>query len=111
MSCNTNTNNDVMAIRLMIRNAIPFPLSSSFAEEEINSKIRKSVLADRHENTMSNAKGTNSAASMLAVEGSWFKYAIAREITPDMPPDTKAVFAFMPMKMTETIPQAIKKNP
>jgi hypothetical protein len=94
----------------MIRKAIPFPFNST-GEDGINSKILKSVLVDLQAKTMKSASDKNNPAHCAPVVSIEIRYAIRMDIIPEVPPDIKAVFAFGPIKITEIIPQEIKKTP
>ena len=65
-----NTTKEVIAIKLIMRKAIPFSFNSSLDDVGINSKIRNNVFVDRHANTINNAAGNISAASIVIDEGS-----------------------------------------
>jgi hypothetical protein len=105
-----NVKIETTAIKLMIRKAIALGFASELFSE-INSISLKSVFVERHEKTQNNASGIRMAIITSGMLCNEYKYPTNIEITPEVPPDIKAVFAFMPIKITDPIPQLIKKNP
>lgn len=96
----------------MIRNAIPFPFSSSEGVGDCNSSnILKSVLVDRQEKTKNNRKANNNPPILPLLVLLLTIHAINKDTNPERPPEASAVLAFMPIKITETIPLMIKNTP
>jgi len=101
---------ETTAIRLIMRKAIPLPFSAG-SDDGRSSKILNKVFADRHENTMNKAKDKISPANgphRCPIE---HKYAMNKDIAPDIPPDINAVFAFFPIRITALIPHNIRNMP
>jgi len=101
---------DTTAIRLIMRNAIPFPLNSG-EKFGMRSNILNSVLEARQAKTQNSPAVSNRPAPAAMLFCSDARYAIKSETAPEVPPEMSAVLALLPISISEAIPHSIRKTP
>lgn len=110
MSCNTKTKTETTAIKLMIKKAMLLLLTSScFAG--ISSVSLINVLVDRQANTINSPNDNTKPATCAPLVCAEIRYAINKEMQPEIPPEANAVLALNPINITAETPQVIKNNP
>jgi len=94
----------------MTKKAIPLPFNSG-DDSGMSRKTVKSVFVDLQANTQNRAEVTKIPVKLAY--GVWveMRYPTKMEMEPAIPPDMRAVLAFKPMKITDTIPHKMRNVP